>query len=113
MSVRIIVNVRRSLLFAQTCLALSCAMLAGVAAAQANKEPVKNLSVVEVEYKSALSDFRPYNDQAIQSWVKANDLVGRIGGWRSYAKEVATGEALKDASEVPDTQSGHHGGVKP
>ena len=40
--------VRRSLLFAQTCLALSCAMLAGVAAAQANKEPVKNLSVVEV-----------------------------------------------------------------
>ena len=105
--------VRRSLLFAQTCLALSCAMLAGVAAAQANKEPVKNLSVVEVEYKSALSDFRPYNDQAIQSWVKANDLVGRIGGWLSYAKEVATGEVLKDASDVPDTQSGHHGGVKP
>jgi len=66
--------VRRSLLFAQTCLALSCAMLAGVAAAQANKEPVKNLSVVEVEYKSALSDFRPYNDQAIQSWCQSHRL---------------------------------------
>jgi hypothetical protein len=96
----------------RACLALSCAIFAGAAAAQAVSptETTPTRPLVQVEYKSALSNFKPYTDQAIESWVKANDLVGRIGGWRSYAKEIATGEAVKDGTGGADPHAGHHKG---
>lgn len=99
-------------LLTQAWLPMSFVMFAGAAAAQTTTDPVQNLPAAQVEYKSTLSDFQPYTDQTIQSWSEANDRVGRIGGWRSYAKELATGEAVKDASDAPDPHSGHHGGGK-
>lgn len=39
-------------------------------------------------YRSALEDYRPFADDSPVPWKQANDTVGRIGGWRAYAKEV-------------------------
>jgi hypothetical protein len=98
----------------RACFALSCSIFAGAATAQAVSpiDTAPTRPFAQVEYKSTLSDFKPYSDQPIQSWVKANDLVGRIGGWQSYAKEIATGEAVKDGMDSANPHAGHHKGGK-
>ena len=52
--------------------------------------------VTVVQYRSAFSDYVPYSEQEIVSWRQANDLVGEIGGWRTYAKE----SQVKDSHTV-------------
>ena len=39
-------------------------------------------------YRSALEGYQPYSDEQTVDWKNANDTVGRIGGWREYAKEA-------------------------
>jgi hypothetical protein len=46
------------------------------------KAPVPVLS-----YASSFSRYRRLSDDKALSWRHANDTVGRIGGWRSYARE--------------------------
>ncbi|OGA96646.1 MAG: hypothetical protein A2Z55_06845 [Burkholderiales bacterium RIFCSPHIGHO2_12_63_9] len=62
----------------------------------------------ELEYVSELGKYQPYADQPVQSWREANDQVGRIGGWRSYAKEAAANSSL----EAPSTTSPRTGSNK-
>jgi hypothetical protein len=57
-------------------------------------------------YRSAFEGYRRFEDQRIQSWREANDNVGRIGGWQTYAREAA-GEG---ASPTP---AGEHSQNKP
>jgi hypothetical protein len=38
--------------------------------------------------RSALGAHRGMTDETLGSWREANDTVGRIGGWRTYAKEA-------------------------
>ena len=45
-----------------------------------------------VTYESAFERYRPHADQKLRAWKDSNDNVGRIGGWRSYAREAAQGE---------------------
>ena len=45
-------------------------------------------SVPRVLYKSSLANYRVFPDEKLTSWKEANDNVGRIGGWRAYAKEA-------------------------
>lgn len=40
-------------------------------------------------YQSAFEGYRRFEDEKVQSWREANDNVGRIGGWQSYAREAA------------------------
>ena len=40
-------------------------------------------------YRSALEGYERYSDEKIVNWKEANDSVGRIGGWRAYAKEAS------------------------
>lgn len=49
---------------------------------------VNSAGLVFLEYQSSFSTYQAYSDQPIISWRNANDTVGKIGGWRSYAKEV-------------------------
>ena len=42
-------------------------------------------------YESALSDYRRFADQPVADWRDANAVVGRIGGWRAYARESQGG----------------------
>ena len=72
--------------------------------------PAKTLNSMsgELEYVSELGKYQPYADQPVQSWREANDQVGRIGGWRSYAKEAAANSSL----EAPSTTSPRTGSNK-
>ncbi len=92
---------------------LSIVLLAGAAAAQAPEQPPQAASPVVLEYTSTLSGYKPYADQAVQSWREANDEVGRIGGWRAYAREMQAGEAPKDGSSAPAGQPGQPMDAKP
>jgi hypothetical protein len=38
---------------------------------------------------SPWASYRPWRDETVGDWRQANALVGRIGGWRTYAREVA------------------------
>jgi hypothetical protein len=41
-------------------------------------------------YLPVFGGYQPYADQAVGNWREANDAVGRIGGWREYAREAET-----------------------
>ena len=49
-------------------------------------------------YRSALEGYQPYSDEPIQSWRESNDTVGKIGGWRVYAREAQGAPAAPAAS---------------
>jgi hypothetical protein len=42
---------------------------------------------VELTHRSTFNTYRSFTDEKVGSWRDANDAVGRIGGWRAYAKE--------------------------
>jgi hypothetical protein len=44
--------------------------------------------VPRVMYQSSLADYRAFSDEKLMPWKESNDNVGRIGGWRAYAKEA-------------------------
>ena len=46
-------------------------------------------SVPPLVYRSAFDGYRPNAEANLGKWQEANDKVGRIGGWRAYAKEAA------------------------
>lgn len=68
-----------------------------------------------VIYRSSLQGYRPYADIEPGSWVESNDRVGRIGGWRVYAKEAREPQApaagasapREPAKPAPAAHSGH------
>ena len=64
-------------------------------------------------YRSAFEGYRGYGDEKPVPWREANDTVGRIGGWRAYARE-AQGAAPPEgaasqpgAASAPATKDGH------
>ena len=63
-----------------------------------------------LEYQSPLSGYQPYSEPPLQNWREANDLVGRIGGWRTYAQEpweAQPAESL-DTEKQPAAQPMEH-----
>ena len=70
-------------------------------------------------YGSVLQGYRPNVEVEVSSWKDANDNVGRIGGWRAYAKEArqtnaaapdagaASAPARPDAKPTPADHAGH------
>ena len=73
----------------------------------------------KLQYVSPLQTYMAYADQPVGSWREANDLVGRIGGWRAYAREVQGGVPANQAPQSPakepsgsvDPHASHHGVV--
>ena len=53
---------------------------------------------VPLNFKSAMTDYRPYSEQAVGSWADANRTVAKIGGWRAYAKEASQPEPAAEPS---------------
>ena len=53
-----------------------------------------------LSYQSALDGYQRFTDEKVGSWREANDNVGRIGGWREYAREARDG-AAPAASPAP------------
>lgn len=92
---------------------LTIATLAVTSLAQA--DPVASRPDVaalptKLQYRSAITAYQGYTDQPVQSWREANDQVGRIGGWRAYAREKPEAGHAKQAPERP-AHSGRHGGT--
>ena len=94
-------------------LPLSLALLASSVSAQARPEPLTPMPAVKLEYRSTLSTYKAYADQPVQSWREANDEVGRIGGWRAYAKEMQAGEPLGAGASAPAAPPAHTMSGKP
>jgi hypothetical protein len=60
---------------------------------------------LQAPYRSAFSGYRGFADQPVAPWRESNDTVGRIGGWRTYARE-AQGESAAGGS-APRGHAGH------
>ncbi len=55
-----------------------------------------------IEYESALEAYEVFEESDGPDWVGANDTVGRIGGWKTYAREMyesASGDELNDGDQ--------------
>lgn len=68
-------------------------------------------------YRSAFGGYRGLTEQPVGSWRQANDVVGRVGGWRSYAREAqgaaAPASAGAPAMPVGKGHAGHAGHTAP
>jgi hypothetical protein len=77
-------------------------LAAGAAVAQAGP-PQAAPADAPFSYRSVLERYQPYSEQPVGSWPEANDTVGRIGGWRAYAREVQEAAKAKEAAEPKAT----------
>lgn len=41
-----------------------------------------------IAWRSAFEGYQPHTEAPVASWREANDTVGRVGGWRAYAREA-------------------------
>lgn len=57
-------------------------------------------SVPSIVYRSAFEGYRAFATEKVQPWRETNDTVGRIGGWRVYAREAQ--QALQPEAEKPN-----------
>ena len=93
-------------------LPLLCVLSAGAALAEPLEKSQANPIPTRLQYSSTLASYKGYADQAVQSWREANDRVGLIGGWRTYAKEAAAGQSAPATPPAADPHAGHHEGGK-
>ena len=74
--------------------------LSGASNAAPDPTDEKN-TVPPVLYQSPFRDYKPLGEDKAIPWKAANDEVGRIGGWRAYAKEAQ--DAAASASPATPT----------
>ena len=96
-------------------LPVAAASFIGTAAAQTPPDTTtpgaQGAVVAPLPYRSPLAGYRPYVDESVSSWKEANENVGRIGGWREYAREAqqaTPGGARPSAPPTPAPEGGHH-----
>lgn len=81
--------------------------------APAAADPLDARAVVPpAAYESAFRHYRGHADIGLKPWKAANDEVGRIGGWRAYAREAARDSAAVEPNAqapVPHQPGAHHG----
>lgn len=58
--------------------------------------------VPPLEYRSALTGYRPYAEGKIQPWKETNDTAGEIGGWRVYARQAQEADPPGPAASPPN-----------
>lgn len=68
-------------------------------------------------FESAFQSYRSYADEPLLPWYQANDQVGRIGGWRAYAREAQEPAAPNASATATPTApaaapAGDHGAHK-
>lgn len=56
-------------------------------------------------YQSAFEGYQSYGDAQLLPWKESNDTVGKIGGWRVYAREAQGAQ--------PSPASGAAGATRP
>jgi len=71
-------------------------------AAPAAADPQAASGTADLGYRSPFDGYQRFTQEQAGSWKAANDNVGRIGGWREYAKE-----ARAPAGAPPKPHAGH------
>ena len=64
----------------------------------------------QLSYRSALAGYEAYKEQSVQPWKAANDKVGAIGGWRTYAKGMRQTAPATGQDQPAQDHDAHHGG---
>jgi len=91
------------------CLAVPALMLAGVAVAQSDRpNPLDaKAPAPQAEYRSAFEGYRPFADQDLRDWRKANDEVGAAGGHAGQRPGQGPGEPTsKPQAGKPQSSGG-------
>ena len=70
-------------------LVVALVVASAVAPAQSADAADPMATVPPLVYRSAFDGYRPNSEAEVGKWRETNDKVGRIGGWRAYAKEAA------------------------
>lgn len=78
-------------------------------AQQPANSALTTLTTFKVEYRSPIRSYQGFSEPVPVSWKESNELVGRIGGWRAYARESRDGASIKPSlgSESDDPHAGH------
>lgn len=67
----------------------------------------------KVNYRSPIDGYQGFADPALAPWKEANDTVGRIGGWRAYAREARGDVGVKPSTGTErDDPHANHGGSR-
>lgn len=74
-------------------------------AAAAAADPQAASGTADPGYRSPFEGYQRFTQEQVGSWKAANDNVGRIGGWREYAKEARPPAAPVGAPPKP--HAGH------
>lgn len=105
---------------ARACAVVFSLLAAGGAGAQpaagATEQPGSPAATI-LPYRSTLADYQRFTEEKLGSWREANDNVGRIGGWREYAKEArqptdGSAPAPAGATTTPAPRDPHAGHEK-
>ena len=63
-------------------------------------------NVAPMVYRSTLATYKRVGEIELVPWREANDRVGRIGGWRAYAREANAPEAPASTAPAPAPAAG-------
>jgi hypothetical protein len=88
--------------FAVALTTIAAAAGAQTAAPAAAADPQAASGTADPGYRSPFEAYQRFTQEQVGSWKAANDNVGRIGGWREYAKE-----ARPSAAPAPKPHAGH------
>lgn len=78
----------KSIVLGMTLLTASASVLAQSPAESARPDPRDpRAAVPQLAYQTPFSGYVPFAAQNPGSWRELNDRVGRIGGWKVYARE--------------------------
>ena len=69
-----------------------------------------NATIAALIYRSAFEGYRPNVEVEVGPWKDANDNVGRIGGWRTYARQARQPDAAASAAGEPKPAPAGHPG---
>ncbi len=87
-------------IFAGLCLGASHAFAAAGDPADASAP------VPSTHYQSPFTDYRVLGDDKHVGWRDANDTVGKIGGWRAYAREASDAAKAREATKAGAAANG-------
>ncbi|MGQ0656270.1 MAG: hypothetical protein ACT4P4_29110 [Betaproteobacteria bacterium] len=94
-------------------------LAASVIAATAAAQPVGRRSATDpeapvppVQYRSALSDYKPFREPEVVNWREVNDEVKGLGGHMGHAVKPKPGAKQEPGQPPQRGAPGGHGGHK-
>jgi hypothetical protein len=81
---------------------------------RAARDPANGAAPVPpLKYRSPFATFTDPGTADVAPWRATNDTVGRIGGWRAYAREAAGKDPAGKGAATAEGHEQHHGAAQP